>query len=99
VHQGVIPAADRSKYTLSFAAGGQFSAKADCNTVQGKWTATASGGLSVVPGPSTILPCPEGSLGDLYVLALSNSASYVKTPTALTITLTDGGTLGYEPAT
>jgi heat shock protein HslJ len=97
VHAGVIPVAERFKYTLSFAAGGTFSATADCNTINGQWTATASGGLSIVPGPSTIVPCADGSLGDLYVLALSNSASYVLANDGLTVTLSDGGTLGYEP--
>ena len=96
---GEVPAADRSKYTVSFAVGGTFSAIADCNTVKGTWTATASGGLSIVPGPSTIVACGDGSYGDLYVLALSNSASYVIANNGLTITLKDGGTLVYQAAT
>jgi heat shock protein HslJ len=93
---GDIPAADRAKYTVSFAAGGTFSATADCNVVTGAWTATAAGGLSIVPGPSTIVACADGSYGDLYVLALSNSASYAIANGGLTITLEDGGTLVYE---
>ena len=32
----------------------------------------------------------------LYVLALSNTASYALAANGLTITLDDGGTLGYE---
>ena len=63
----------------------------------GQWTATADGGLSITPGPSTIVPCGEGSHGDLYILALTNSASYALADSALTITLEDGGTLVYEP--
>ena len=97
VSSGVIPAAERFKYTLSFVDGGVFNATADCNTVTGNWTATASGGLSLTLFPSAIVPCAEGSHGDLYVLALSNSASYVLASGGLTVTLTDGGTLGYEP--
>jgi heat shock protein HslJ len=97
VSAGVVPVPERFKYTVSFAAGGTFSATADCNTIGGQWTATATGGLSFVLGPSTIVPCGEGSLGDLYVLALSNSTSYVVATNTLTITLKDGGTLGYEP--
>ena len=93
-----IPAAERFKYTVSFVADGTFSATADCNTIAGQWTATADGGLSIVPGPSSIVPCGEGSHGDLYVLALSNSASYVLATPGLTITLDDGGTLVYEPS-
>jgi heat shock protein HslJ len=97
VSSGTVPAAERSKYTVSFAAGGTFSATADCNTITGQWTATANGGLSIVPGRSPIVPCGEGSYSDLYVLALSNSASYVVANAGLTVTLSDGGTLGYEP--
>ena len=97
VHQGVIPVEERSKYTLAFAAGGQFSAVADCNTIGGTWTATADGGLTLAIVPSSIVECGDGSHGDLYVLALSNTASYVVATAGLTITLDDGGTLGYEP--
>ena len=92
-----VPAADRPKYTISFASGGTFSATADCNVVTGEWTATAAGGLSIVPDPSTIVPCAEGSYGDLYVLALTNSASYSMANGGLTIALEDGGTLVYQP--
>ena len=92
-----VPADQRAKYTVSFAAGGTFSATADCNVVTGTWTATAAGGLSIVPGRSPIVPCGDGSYGDLYVLALSNSASYAIANDGLTITLKDGGTLVYEP--
>jgi heat shock protein HslJ len=96
---GDIPADQRSKYTVSFAAGGMFRATADCNTVTGTWTVTPTGGLSIKPGPSTIVACGEGSYGDLYILALTNSARYAIANNALTITLTDGGTLVYEPGT
>ena len=97
-HQGVVPEAERPKYTVAFAADGTFSATADCNTVNGTWTASAEGGLTIVPGASTIVACEEGSLGDLYVLALTNSASYAIANDGLTITLVDGGTLGFEAA-
>jgi heat shock protein HslJ len=93
----VIPAEERSKYTLSFATGGLFSAIADCNTIGGNWTATADGGLTLAITPSSIVECGDGSHGDLYVLALSNTASYVVATNSLTITLDDQGTLGYEP--
>ena len=49
-----------------------------------------------MPGQSSIVPCGEGSLGDLYVLALTDSGSYAIADGALTITLSDGGTLGFE---
>jgi heat shock protein HslJ len=98
VHQGVIPVDERSKYTIAFEAGGTFSAAADCNTIRGQWAASVNGGLTITLGPSTIVACGEGSHGDLYVLALSRSAGYAIASAGLTITLDDGGTLGYEPA-
>lgn len=98
IHQGVVPEAERGKYTVAFAEDGTFNSTADCNTVNGTWTAVAGGGLSLVPGQSTIVACEEGSLGDLYVLALTDSASYAIADGVLTITLSEGGTLGFEAA-
>jgi heat shock protein HslJ len=94
--QGVIPTADQGKYTVTFATDGTFSAQADCNQVAGTYTTTSSGGLTVTPGPSTIVACADGSYGDLYILGLSNAASYVVAGSQLTITLQDGGTLTYQ---
>ena len=51
-----------------------------------------------MPGPSGIVACGEESNGDLYILALTNSASYAIANNGLTVTLEDGGTLVYEPA-
>ena len=67
--------------------------------LSGTWTATAAGGLSIVPGPSGLVPCGDGSYSDLYILALTNSASYAIANNRLTITLKDGGTLVYESGT
>ena len=70
--------------------------QADCNTVLGTYTTTGSGGLTIVLGPSPIVPCAEGSLSDLYVLGLGNTASYAIANNQLTITLADQGTLVYK---
>ena len=94
--QGVVPPADQDKYTIAFQAAGTFNARADCNQVNGTWTATASGGLKITIGPSTMVECAEGSLSDLYVLGLSNAASYAIASSNLTITLQDQGTLVYR---
>ena len=95
-----MPAAEQPNYTIAFAADGTFSAKADCNTVAGKYTAAdanaSSGSLAIVPGPTTTAACPEGSLSDLYILGLSNAASYANVSGALTITLKDDGTLVFK---
>ena len=92
-----VPADQRAKYTVSFAAGGTFSATADCNVVDRHMDGHRSRRSVDRLGPSSIVPCGDGSYGDLYVLALSNSASYAIANDGLTITLEDGGTLVYEP--
>ena len=94
--QGVVPAADQANYTIEFKADGTYSAKADCNMVSGTYTTTSAGGLTIVLGPSTLVACPEGSLGSQYVAGLGNAASYAIADGQLTITLKDGGTLVYK---
>ena len=94
--QGVVPEAQQSNYTIRFETDGSFNAKADCNTVSGTYTTTSSGGLTIVPGLSTLAACPPGSLSDQYILGLGNAASYVIDKDLLTITLKDGGTLAYK---
>jgi len=95
---GQVPEANQPNYTIVFAADGTFSAKADCNTVKGSYVAGANGSLTLTPDPTTIVQCPEGSLSDLYLIALSKTASQAIANSQLTITLTDGGTLVYKAA-
>jgi heat shock protein HslJ len=94
--QGVVPEADKGKYTIEFQSDGKFNSKADCNQVAGAYTTTSTGGMTITPGPSTLVACPEGSFGDQYVAGLGNAASYAIASNVLTITLKDGGTLVYN---
>jgi heat shock protein HslJ len=94
--QGVVPPDQQANYTVEFMTNGTFSAKADCNTVNGGWTATSSGGLTITPGPTTTVACADGSYSDLYILGLTSAASYAIASNQLTITLTDQGTLVYR---
>ena len=98
--QGVVPADQQANYTIEFKADGTFSAKADCNTVTGTFTTAdptaASGDLAITPGASTRVACAEGSYSDLYILGISNAASYAVANGQLTITLADQGTLVYK---
>jgi len=95
---GQVPEANQPNYTILLNADGTFSAKADCNTLQGTYVAGADGSLALTLGPTTIAQCPEGSLSDLYLIALSKTASQAIANSQLTITLTDGGTLVYKAA-
>jgi heat shock protein HslJ len=94
--QGVVPPDQQANYTINFATGGTFSARADCNTVNGGYTVTSSGGLTLTPGPTTTVACAEGSYSDLYIIGLTSARSYVVANNQLTITLADGGTLQYR---
>ena len=77
-----------------------FSAKADCNNLTGGYTTpdatAASGTLTIVPGPTSLVECPPGSFSGLYMDALGQAASYEFADNLLTITLVDGGTLQYN---
>jgi heat shock protein HslJ len=98
--QGVVPEDQQENYQIAFTEDGTFSAKADCNQVSGEYetedAAASSGPLTITPGPSTLAFCPEGSLGDLFVIGLSNAVSYEITADGLTITLGNGGTLQFQ---
>ena len=94
--QSVIPDADQQNYTIEFKSDGTFASKADCNQVSGSYVATASNGLTITPGPSTLVACPEGSLGTVFIAALSTAANYAITGGVLTITTMDASTLTFK---
>ena len=98
--QGVVPADQQASYTITFNTDGTFSAKADCNNLSGTFTTadptTATGDLTLVLGPATLAACADGSYSDLYIVALSNTASYAIANSQLTITLKDQGTLTFK---
>jgi heat shock protein HslJ len=98
--QGVVPEAQQPNYTLELMADLTFSAKADCNTVAGTYTSAdptaPTGDLTLLIGPTTLAACAEGSYSDLYVLGLTNTATYAIADGTLTVTLKDGGTLVYR---
>jgi heat shock protein HslJ len=99
--QGAIPPDQQGKYTITFGTDGSFSAKADCNTVTGGYTtanaSASSGDLTLTLGPGTIAMCPAGSYSDLYIAALSRVKSFVIASSALTLTLSDNGSIQYAP--
>lgn len=94
--QGVVPEADQARYTIAFNADGTYNALADCNNLNGKYTTTGTGGLTIEPGAMTQMACPEGSMADMYVAALMSAESYVVASGQLTITTTAQGTLVFK---
>ena len=91
-----VPAEARENYTITFNDDGTFNAKADCNQVGGSYTITGNAQISIAPGPSTLVACPEGSLSDAYVAALAQAATFTTTSDQLTLTLADDGTLTFQ---
>ena len=93
---GVVPEADQANYTIEFKSDGNYQAKADCNQTSGTYTTTSDGGLTIEPGPTTLVACPEGSLSDEYIQGLTNASSYAIADGQLTISLKDGWTLAFK---
>ena len=95
-----MPPDQQSRYTIQFRADGTFTAQADCNTVNGTYSPSdptgSSGNVDLTPGPATIKACSEGSYGDLYITAISNTTSFAIAGESLTLNLADSGTLVYR---
>jgi heat shock protein HslJ len=89
---------DRTKYTLALAAGGQLTARVDCNRGRGTWK--SSGPNQIVFGPLALsrAKCPPGSMHDQIVKQWANVRSYVIRDGHLFLALmADGGTYEFEP--
>ena len=97
--QGVVPAEDQGKYTITFNTDETYNGKADCNVFAGTYKTTGSGGLTISAGPSTLAFCPDGSYSDLFIHALTQAESYAVANDQLTITLQDGGMLVFVVGT
>jgi heat shock protein HslJ len=94
--QSAVPPDQQADYTIEFKSDGTFASKVDCNQVSGTYTTTSSGGLTIVPGPSQLAACPEGSLAPIFLAGLSSAASYTIADSALTITTQEASTLTFK---
>lgn len=79
-----------SNYTVEFMADGTMQVQADCNRGRGSFTTDPDGRLTVTPIATTMMACPEGSVGGEFVEALNNSAIYFFQDGQLFIDLTFG---------
>ncbi len=66
---------DPANYTAQFLPGGQVSIQADCNQVGGTYSVD-SNSITIETGPTTLVACPPGSLGDQFVAQLSAASIY-----------------------
>ena len=88
--------ADPTRYTITFAEDGTYSAKVDCNQASGAFTTTAEGGITIQPGPTTLVGCPAESRADEYLAGLLGATGYTVTDSELVLT-TATGTLTFAP--
>jgi heat shock protein HslJ len=63
-------------YTAEFLEDGTLLVRADCNRGRGQFSTTDDRSLEVSPIATTLAACPEGSIGNEFVQALSNSGTY-----------------------
>jgi heat shock protein HslJ len=89
---------DRAKYTIEFAAGGQLTARVDCNRGRGTWASSGSNEIAFGALALTRATCPAGSLHDQIVKQWGTIRSYVIRDGHLFLALTaDGGIYEFEP--
>jgi putative lipoprotein len=89
---------DRTKYTIEFAAGGQLTARIDCNRGRGTWKSSGPSQIQFGPLALTRAQCPPGSLHDQIVKQWGNIRSYVIRDGHLFLALMmDGGIYEFEP--
>jgi heat shock protein HslJ len=88
---------DPGNYTLEFRPDGTVAVQADCNRVAGGYNLDENR-LTIEPGPSTMAACPEGSLGDRFVLGLEAVQGILFHEGELILTLMyDSGTMRFSP--
>lgn len=87
-----VPGSDGAP--LAFAADGTFSGSTGCNRVSGTFTQDGSG-LTMAPGPMTLMGCPEDLAGQeaAVVAALPAVAGFTSVEGTLTLLDADGATL------
>lgn len=64
------------RYTLSFAADGTLTIKADCNQAGGTYELGDGGALTITPGPTTAAACGAGSRGEDLLRLLGAATTY-----------------------
>lgn len=94
--QSVVP--DPENYTITFAADGTYTGKADCNQISGTYTVDGSN-LTISSGPSTLAFCGDASLDAIYVAGLGKVATYAISGDQATMTFADdAGTMTFTKA-
>ncbi len=93
----IVTIDDPSLYTIQFLPDGRVAARADCNQVGGDYTVDGDT-LTLSALLTTLVGCPEGSLGSDYTAWLDQVISFELSDDVLILILDDGGRLRFMPA-
>ena len=93
--QGVVPTADQPNYAITFNTDGTYSGRADCNAIAGTYKTSGKDGITIVPGPSTLMACPGDSYGPLFAHAIGTATNYTVANGQLTLSRADGATMTF----
>lgn len=86
---------DPGRYTIRFNADGTAGVRADCNTMRATYT-TNGGSITILPGPMTLMVCPDDSLDQRFLGALGNAVIYFFLEGDFYMdTVADGGTMRF----
>lgn len=83
-------------HSLTFEEDGRYTGRADCNSMGGAFTVEGNA-ISIQPGPSTLMACPPGSLGQEFLAYLFDATSYSFTEAGDLLLETAGGTMRFSP--
>ena len=92
----VVEPENVGRYAIAFMNDGTAAITADCNQVTATYTTTPGGGIEIVPGASTRAMCPEDSLAEPFVGALSLASSYNVHGNTLTMYIGNEGHLDFR---
>ncbi|HRQ37677.1 MAG TPA: META domain-containing protein [Chloroflexota bacterium] len=88
---------DPTRYLIRFNTDGTAYIQADCNNVIASYTTDGSS-ISIMPGPSTMMACPEDSQADQFMAQLSNAVIYFIQNGNLFLDMPfDSGTMRFVP--
>lgn len=90
-------AADPAQYQIEFQDDGQAFIKADCNNVIATYTLDGNN-ITITPGPTTLVACPEGSQGDLFTQQLASAVQVsFEAIGDLILSLNEGSSMTFAP--
>jgi heat shock protein HslJ len=93
----IIAVNDPTRYQITFAADGTALIVADCNNVRATYTVDGQN-ITIVPGPSTRVACPEDSLDTQFLQQLGEAVIYFVEGGNLYLDLPmDSGTMRFIP--